>query len=135
MIEGKQMDKYLLVGAGGAAGAMLRYFLSHVQVGSSFPVMTFVTNFLGAVFIGAVVGLSVHAGLSEGVVLFLKTGVCGGFTTFSTFSLETLNLLEQKQYTTAGMYMVLSLILCVAGVCIGREAVGKLFTYVAEAGN
>ena len=117
------MEKYILVGAGGAAGAMLRYMLSNIQVNHPFPVMTFITNVLGAVFIGMVIGLSIRTGAPDSLILFLKTGVCGGFTTFSTFSLETLNLFEQKKYLTGASYMVLSVVLCVAGVYMGRRII------------
>lgn len=117
------MEKYILVGAGGAAGAMLRYMLSNIQVNLPFPVMTFITNLLGAVFIGMAVGISIHTEAPDSLILFLKTGVCGGFTTFSTFSLETLNLLEHKKYLAGTSYMVLSVALCVAGVYAGRRII------------
>ena len=63
--------------------------------------------------------LYVGAGGHEQLVLFLKTGVCGGFTTFSTFSLETYDLLNRGHYKTAAAYMVLSMVLCLVGVAAG----------------
>ena len=90
------MEKLLLVGAGGAIGAVLRYLISLIPFRGDWPAATLLTNVLGALVIGVVVGLTLgERGPSEGAVLFLKTGVCGGFTTFSTFSLETLTLLER----------------------------------------
>ena len=82
----------LCVGAGGALGAMGRYGLGLIPLGSELPLMTLLINFLGSVAIGAIVETSELAAgaLSREAVLFLKVGLCGGFTTFSTFSLETL---------------------------------------------
>lgn len=118
------MSAYLYVGIGGALGAMFRYALSTVTVRSDFPFMTFFANLIGAVLIGFIVGLASGAKLRSDHVLFLKPGFCGGFTTFSTFSLETLTLLEQKCYVTGGCYAVCSLVCCIAGVWIGRSLAG-----------
>ena len=82
----------LCVGAGGFCGAIARYLLGLLPYQGQFPLITFVINFTGAVAIGAVVeAASIRPGmLPPNAVLFVKTGLCGGFTTFSTFSLETL---------------------------------------------
>lgn len=64
--------------------------------------MTLLTNFLGAVVIGAVAQAAGQLPMSKSAVLFLKTGLCGGFTTFSTFSLETVELLEQGRWAARG---------------------------------
>lgn len=117
------MTTYLYVGIGGALGAMLRYGLSTITVKMDFPVMTFITNLVGAVLIGFIVGIAANRNISENLMLLLKTGFCGGFTTFSTFSLETLNRLEQKDYAVGAAYAVLSLVCCVIGVWIGRRLV------------
>ena len=85
----------LFVALGGGLGAVGRYLLSLIAAPWSFPVMTLLTNFLGAVVIGAVAQAAGQLPMSKSAVLFLKTGLCGGFTTFSTFSLETVELLEQ----------------------------------------
>ncbi|MDY2629373.1 MAG: fluoride efflux transporter CrcB [Lachnospiraceae bacterium] len=119
------MSAYLCVGLGGALGAMLRYALSTVTVKSDFPLMTFLTNLIGAVLIGLIVGLVSGSKLrSDQLILFLKTGFCGGFTTFSTFSLETMTLLERGCYITGGCYAVCSLVCCIAGVWIGKCLAG-----------
>lgn len=90
------MFNFIFVALGGALGAMGRYAISLVPVKSFFPFLTLVTNIGGAVVIGFIAGaVSVKEGTPPGLVLFLKVGVCGGFTTFSTFSLELFNLLEQ----------------------------------------
>lgn len=112
----------LCVGAGGALGAMGRYGLGLIPLGSELPLMTLLINFLGSVAIGAIVETSKLAAgaLSREAVLFLKVGLCGGFTTFSTFSLETLELIEGGQYAIAGAYALVSVVLCVAGVLVGK---------------
>lgn len=110
---------FLFVALGGALGAVCRYGLSLVTVKMDFPLMTFITNLLGAFIIGLIAGTAARKNVSLGVVLFLKTGFCGGFTTFSTFSLEAFTLLQKGAYLTAAVYVVLSLVLCVAGVAAG----------------
>ncbi len=113
----------LCVGAGGALGAMGRYGLGLIPLGSELPLMTLLINFLGSVAIGAIVETSELAAgaLSREAVLFLKVGLCGGFTTFSTFSLETLEAhREGGQYAIAGAYALVSVVLCVAGVLVGK---------------
>ena len=91
----------------------------------SSPLITFVINFTGAVAIGAVVeAASIRPGmLPPNAVLFVKTGLCGGFTTFSTFSLETLGLLERGEYAIGGAYALGSLAVCVLGVVAGKMLV------------
>ena len=78
-----------------------------------------VTNVLGALIIGVIAGMAARKNLSLNLVLFLKTGVCGGFTTFSTFSLEAYTLIGKGHYGMAFTYMCASVILCLAGVMGG----------------
>ena len=115
------MMNMLLVGAGGALGAAGRYGLSLVPLRGDFPLATLCTNFLGALLIGFIVGLAGAGRLGSGGTLFWKTGVCGGFTTFSTFSLESLTLLEKGKWLLGGGYMLLSVGLCLVGVALGRR--------------
>ena len=118
------MSAFLAVGLGGALGAMGRYGISLLPLKSAFPWLTLLTNVLGALVIGFVVGVTVDNAASPNTVLFWKTGVCGGFTTFSTFSLETLRLLEGGQTGAGLLYAGASVVLCVAGVYIG-ELLGR----------
>lgn len=114
---------YLAVGAGGAVGAMCRYAISLLPVlqRGPFPLATFLTNLVGAVLIGLVVGASQRwAQLSPTLLLFLRVGVCGGFTTFSTFSLESVTLFQNGKYLLGGAYILASVALCVAGVLLGQ---------------
>ena len=115
---------FLYVGLGGALGAMARYAISLIPNDTGFPYLTLVTNLLGALFIGVIVGAAEqNPNASQGLVTFLKTGFCGGFTTFSTFSLEAFILFEKKAYGKASVYMILSLGLCLAGVACGKVIV------------
>ena len=84
------MIKCLWVGLGGAVGAMLRYLIGLVPVGASngFPIKTLLINILGAFVIGVLAVLGEKHSLPPLLVLTLKTGVCGGFTTFATFALR-----------------------------------------------
>lgn len=107
---------------GGALGASARYGLSLLPGKWDFPVWTFLTNLCGAVIIGFLAGILAGEAQesSRNVALFWKTGFCGGFTTFSTFSLEAWNLLEQGKMLTGGLYIVGSVVCCLAGICLGK---------------
>jgi crcB protein len=105
----------LCVAAGGAVGSLLRYGISVVPLKTNFPLQTFVTNLIGALLIGfittfAVIRTEQNGGkISTGLLLLLKTGFCGGFTTFSTFTLETVSLFEKGHQPTGTLYAALSL--------------------------
>lgn len=114
----------LIVGCGGFIGALLRYlysqFLGGISTGA-FPLATFVINLVGSFLIGAMsVLLPAAFPNSRLPLLFVSTGILGGFTTFSTFSLETFGLIEESRYLMAGVYAFGSLAVCLVGVCLGR---------------
>ena len=116
------MSGFIWVAFGGALGAVCRYAISLIPVKTTFPILTLVTNLIGAVLIGFIVGIvSSKQDVSVNSVLFWKTGVCGGFTTFSTFSLEAFTLFENKAYVSGGIYIALSVLGCIAGVFIGKK--------------
>lgn len=115
------MLKFVIVGIGGALGAICRYGISLIPVKYSFPVLTLVINFLGSTLIGFIIGLSLAANLSANTLLFWKTGVCGGFTTFSAFSAEAWQLFQTVKIWQGGLYVVLSVGLCLAGVAMGQS--------------
>lgn len=123
------MSRFLWVALGGAAGAMLRYAISLIPVRGSFPVLTLITNLLGALLIGFIVGAAELASPSPNLILFAKTGLCGGFTTFSTFSLESYTLLKAGQKGTATLYILLSVGLCLLGVWLGRLAAIQIYQH------
>ena len=114
----------LTVALGGGIGACLRYLIGLIPLKEpfTFPVKTLVINLLGCFVIGLIAALAVkNSSLSPKTVLFIKTGLCGGFTTFSTFSLEAFNLFDNKQYAAGGMYVILSCSCCISGVLLGRK--------------
>lgn len=118
---------FFFVALGGALGAAGRYALSLIPVRTEFPFITLMTNILGAMAIGFIAGLlGTRDDLSPNVALFWKTGVCGGFTTFSTFSPEAWQLLEKGNYLLSALYALLSVVCCVAGVWIGRKLSGLI---------
>lgn len=116
------MMSVLCVGAGGFVGAVSRYGLGLIPLASGLPLVTLLINLVGSVVIGAVAEAAslTPTALPREAVLFLKVGLCGGFTTFSTFSLETLELIEGGQWAVAGGYALASVVLCVAGVLAGK---------------
>lgn len=115
---------FIYVALGGAVGALGRYAISLIPTKTEFPVLTLITNLIGAILIGFIVGFfDGRDEASKNMLLFWKTGVCGGFTTFSAFSLEALSLLEKKAYFLGGCYVALSVVGCIIGVYCGRKAV------------
>lgn len=113
---------FLYVALGGAVGALGRYAISLIPTKNDFPVLTLITNIIGAILIGFIVGLlGERDDTSKNMLLFWKTGVCGGFTTFSTFSLEAGNLFEKKAYLLGGSYIGLSVVGCLIGVYCGKK--------------
>lgn len=112
----------IFIALGGALGAVSRYAISLIPLKSGFPFLTLITNLLGALLIGFIAGLAESKeNISPNAVLFWKTGVCGGFTTFSTFSLETVTLIENGSYISASAYVLASVILCIIGVICGQK--------------
>ncbi len=113
------MLSIFIVGAGGFIGAVIRYLIGLIplkQMGG-FPIKTLVINIVGSFVIGLVAAYSVkHSDCNQNMVLFLKVGICGGFTTFSSFALETMNLMGSGNKGFALLYTCLSVILGVAAV-------------------
>ncbi|MDE6412903.1 MAG: fluoride efflux transporter CrcB [Eubacterium sp.] len=111
----------LFVGLGGFIGAVLRYLISLIPIKNpeSFPVNTFVINIAGAFVIGCIAfAVSKNEHIDPKLLLFLKVGICGGFTTFSTFSLETAELIKGGSIITALIYVFASVILSVLAVML-----------------
>ncbi|MGB9796819.1 fluoride efflux transporter CrcB [Fervidobacterium riparium] len=117
----------LMVGAGGFIGAILRYSVSlyMAKIGQfDIPLGTLLVNALGGFLIGAIMEFSLSTELiSPELRLFLTTGILGGFTTFSTFSYETVALLSDGAYMLVFLNVVLNLFLSVFGVVLGRLVV------------
>lgn len=109
----------LFVGFGGMIGSVLRYLLGLLPYKheSGFPFITLGINVLGALLIGIIVALAAKSShVDQRIILFLKVGICGGFTTFSTFALETQNLLHGGKVIVGLLYAVLSVVLCIAAI-------------------
>ncbi len=118
------MYPFLLVGAGGAIGAMARYGFAGL-VGRawpmSFPLATLLINIIGSIAMGLLVGLMARflPPWQEDARLFVAVGILGGFTTFSAFSLDTIVLFERGEWLSAGAYVLLSVVLCLIGLYLG----------------
>lgn len=124
------MTDCLIVAAGGAIGAVCRFLVGKLPIGSSdgFPIKTFIVNILGCFLIGLIAALALKQFAdSPRLVLFLKVGVCGGFTTFSSFVLETGGLIEKGSYITAAAYIILSVVVGVAALFAAQYLVEKAF--------
>ena len=109
----------LFVGFGGFAGSVLRYLasLAPLRHESGFPLVTLGINVLGAFLLGLIVALAGRsASLDPRALLFLKVGLCGGFTTFSAFALESHQLFSGGRPGVAIAYMICSVVLCVFAV-------------------
>ena len=118
----------LLVALGGGIGACLRYLIGLIPLKEpfTFPVKTLFINLLGCFVIGLIAALAVkNSSLSPKVVLFIKTGLCGGFTTFSTFALETETLIKTGHLGLALIYIALSLLAGVGLAFAGQVLAGK----------
>jgi CrcB protein len=116
---------WLAVAIGGALGSLGRFWLAAVMTaltGARFPWGTLLINVLGSFVIGLVAALTLvpdRVGLHPDLRIFLMVGICGGFTTFSTFSLQTLELVQTGDVWPAAGYIVGSVVFCLAAVWAG----------------
>lgn len=118
------LKQFLIVGLGGMFGTMLRFACSQLIKTNNFPLATFLVNVFGSLLIGMIAGYAVrNVDHNINLRLFLATGICGGFTTFSAMSAESLQLLQQQKLTTFFIYILLSIVLGLVA-CWG----GFLFT-------
>lgn len=109
----------LFVGIGGFIGSITRYLIGllPIQTSNGFPIKTLVINIAGAFLIGVIsILVSKNKSLSPQFVLMVKVGVCGGFTTFSTFAYEVTDLLKSGDMWLAMLYICMSTILSVCAV-------------------
>lgn len=123
------MPPVLLVGLGGFLGAVARYKLGglvlHLTAQERFPFSTFAVNVLGCLVVGVLAGLAErHHAFGPEARLFLFTGLLGGFTTFSAFGLEAVQLLRRGEVATAALYAGGSVVLGIAAVWLGLKLVG-----------
>jgi CrcB protein len=119
------VSTYLWIAAGGALGSVARYACSSLIAGwfgQTFPLGTLVINVLGSFVIGFFAGLTGPDGrmmVSGDIRQFVMVGICGGYTTFSSFSYQTLTLAQDGEYVRAGVNVVASVVLCLAAVWLG----------------
>lgn len=123
------MTRFVLICCGGAVGTGARYLLGSLAIrwlGPDFPFGTLIINVLGSFLIGMVQQVALTTGwIPETLRLVLAVGVLGGFTTYSSFSYETIRLIETGSWVTATSYVVLTTALCLGG-CLAGLAVGGL---------
>ena len=119
------MIHWWLVFLGGGLGSLFRFAMARwlFQPGLHFPWATFWTNLISCVVLGVLAGLRLKGILQPNAQYLLMTGFCGGFSTFSTLSLEAWNLLEQQYLTLALLYVLLSVVLGVLMIFCGIKAV------------
>ena len=119
---------FVAVFLGGGIGALFRYVFSIIFVRDTMilPFHTLFANFLGCFIAGMLITIfSIKTNLNPINKVLLITGFCGGLTTFSTFSLETINLLQDGFYAKALAYIVMSLLICIISVILGMLLVKK----------
>jgi len=113
----------VLIALGSALGGVARFVIGtfiEARFGAAFPVGTLLVNVSGAVLLGFILTCALAApGLSPEMRGLLTTGFCGGYTTFSTFTFETMVLLERGDFARAGAYVLLSVTIALAGVWFG----------------
>jgi CrcB protein len=123
---------YVWIALGGALGSVARYGCSSLAahwVGETFPWGTLIVNVAGSFVIGAFAGLTGPDGrvlVSPDARQFVMVGICGGYTTFSSFSLQTLNLVRDGDMLRAGANVALSVALCLVAVWLGAAAAQAL---------
>ncbi len=123
---------YLWVAVGSAFGGMARFWLAGFVaslVGATFPWGTLLINVSGSFVIGvfaALTGVDGRFSVPPDARIFVMVGICGGFTTFSSFSLQTLELAQAGEMMRAGAYVALSVILCLAFVWLGAVLAGAV---------
>jgi fluoride exporter len=130
VVQVGQMKSYLLVFVGGGIGASLRHAVNMISargLGTAFPWGTFIINISGSLVMGLIAGyLAFKGGASQPWRLFLMTGILGGYTTFSAFSLDAALLYERGEIASALFYVLGSVVLSIAGLFAGLALVRHL---------
>jgi CrcB protein len=131
------MLRFCVIAFGGAIGTLLRYIISGLDYKFSngiFPVSTLVINLAGSLIIGFLWGLFERFAVSPNVRMFIFIGILGGFTTFSTFGLESFNLIRDGEYRIMLMNLILTNFFGIALVFVGFFAARKLINLVYQGG-
>jgi fluoride exporter len=118
----------IAVGIGGFIGSILRYLIGLLPMKptNGFPLGTLIINVAGSFAIGLIVSLSIKTGnVNSRWILFLKAGICGGFTTFSTFSLEATQLLQNGKVWLGSLYIFVSVLLGIGAFMLAQYTVSR----------
>lgn len=121
------MNSYFIVAIGGALGAVLRFGVSEIMEHQPFPQATLLVNLMGSMLIGISAVAMSNSTLGAEGALFLVTGLLGAFTTMSAFSLETVELIDQKLWTQALPYVAVTVICCPLMAFLGMKFGTMLF--------
>ena len=115
------MQNWIYVFIGGGLGSLLRYGIGvyFSQVDTEFPLGTFIANFLACLILGVLIGFQLKTELQSNYSLLFITGFCGGFSTFSTFSIESLKLFQNQQYALGLFYIGGSILIGLLAVYLG----------------
>ncbi len=125
----QEADAYFWIAVGGAIGSMARHWSTSIGAllfGASFPWGTLLINIIGSFVIGfffSITGPNGQFDASVNARLFVMTGICGGYTTFSAFSLQTLTMIQNGAWLRGGIYVAASVVLCLFAVWGGYAAV------------
>jgi len=130
ILKSSELKTILIIGLGGFLGSVGRYLISVLfehRSKDAFPWHTFLANIIGCLILGLIFGYFEKraAGVTD-MKMFLTIGFCGGFTTFSAFTLESLGMLKNVQYGSFFLYSSLSLVLCLLALNLSYIAVSKL---------
>lgn len=120
------MQAALLIFLGGGLGSLARYAISLGWPASSYPKGTLIANAISCIILGVFIGLSSRSLLADHHRLLLATGFCGGFSTFSTYSAEIVQLYQSGEVQTAVLYGVGSIVVGIIGIVLGMM-VSRLF--------
>ena len=117
------MQEWFYVFVGGGLGSLCRYWigLQFSSVNTNFPLGTFAANFVACLILGFLLGMQLKNSISTQASLLLMTGFCGGFSTFSTFSGEILDLFQGEHYAMGLIYVAGSLIIGIMAIYIGLK--------------
>ena len=117
------MLSYIYVFIGGGLGSISRYGITRLLFSYklNFPMATFLANVLSCIILGVLLGYILKNGMPENQKLLLLTGFCGGFSTFSTFSAETFQLMQNGMPALALLYIALSVLVCLFCIYLGMQ--------------
>ena len=118
--------KWILVFTGSGLGGCLRFWIGEQTskwLNSGFPYGTLIANFAACIFLGLILGIAGNNWIDDKTKLFLTIGFCGGFSTFSTFSNETLQMFANQRIFEGSFYVVLSILSCLGAVYFGSSVI------------